>query len=191
MQIEAIAIVCGVKLHAEHGAIVRALTQEHGLLAGYVQGARSKTMRPLLIPGNIIAGVWRQRTPNQLASLTLESIHSRGHLLGEALAASAIEWATALTAISLPEAHPYPRLHSALDGVLTAIENAPSARGWAKALADFESLLISELGYGTIEGANQTLAQNRAGLVRHILGDRQDMLVARERLVERLKKAVA
>jgi DNA repair protein RecO (recombination protein O) len=191
MQIEAYAIVCGVKPHAEHGAIVRCLTEEHGLLAGYVQGARSKTMRPLLIPGNVIAGVWRQRTANQLASLTLESVHSRGHLLGEALAAAAIEWATALTAASLPEALPYPRLHSALDGVLTAIENAPSARGWAKALADFETLLISKLGYGAEEVAEQSLAKNRARLVRHILGDRQDMLAARERLVERLKKAVA
>jgi DNA repair protein RecO (recombination protein O) len=191
MQIDALAIICSVKPHAEHGAIVRAFTEEHGLLAGYMQGARSRAMRPLLIPGNIVAGLWRQRTPNQLPTITMELEHSRGHLLGEPLAAAAIEWATALTAASLPEAHPYPRLHAALDGVLSAIENAPSARGWAKALADFEILLISELGYGVVKDTEQTLAQNRTRLVRHILGDRQDMLAARERLVERLKKAVA
>ena len=191
MQIDAGAIVCGVKHHGEHGAIVRCLTEAHGLLAGYIQGARSKAMRPLLIPGNGVAGVWKQRTENQLASLTVESVHSRGHLLGEPLASAAIEWATALTAASLPEAHPYPRLHAALDGVLTAIENAPSARGWAQALADYEALLISELGYGEAGLGDQTMTQNRTRLVRHILGDRQDMFAARERLVDRLKKAVA
>lgn len=191
MQVDAVAIVCGVKHHGEHGAIIRCLTEAHGLLAGYIQGARSKAMRPLLIPGNVVAGVWRQRTESQLASLTLEPVHSRGHLLGEPLASAAIEWATALTAASLPEAHPYPRLHAALDGVLTAIENAPSARGWAQALADFETLLISELGYGEVRGGDQTMAQNRTRLVQYILGDRQDMLAARERLVDRLKKAVA
>ncbi len=34
------AIVCAVRLHGEHGAIVRALTSEAGLLGGYVQGGR-------------------------------------------------------------------------------------------------------------------------------------------------------
>jgi DNA repair protein RecO (recombination protein O) len=43
---------------------------------------------------------------------------------------------------------PYPRIHAALDGLLGAIEAAPSARGWAGALARYELLLLSELGFG-------------------------------------------
>ena len=36
------AIVCAVRAHGEHGAILRALTQEAGLVAGYVRGGRSR-----------------------------------------------------------------------------------------------------------------------------------------------------
>ncbi len=49
---------------------------------------------------------------------------------------------------ALPEAQPYPRVHDALAGLLGAVEAAPSARGWAAALARFELLLLAELGFG-------------------------------------------
>ena len=52
------------------------------------------------------------------------------------------------TAAVLPEGHGYPRLYQALDGVLSAIEAAPSARRWASALVRFELLMLSELGFG-------------------------------------------
>jgi DNA repair protein RecO (recombination protein O) len=64
------------------------------------------------------------------------------------LPAAAIEWATALTATALPEAQPYPRLYSALDALLAAIEAAPSASGWGAALVRYELLLLAELGFG-------------------------------------------
>uniref|UniRef100_UPI0015760DD4 recombination protein O N-terminal domain-containing protein n=1 Tax=Sphingomonas bacterium TaxID=1895847 RepID=UPI0015760DD4 len=54
MHIETEAIVCAVRAHGEHGAIVRALTAEHGLLAGYVRGGRSRRLRPVLVPGNVV-----------------------------------------------------------------------------------------------------------------------------------------
>ena len=69
-------------------------------------------------------------------------------MLGEPLPAAAIDWATALTATALPEAQPYPRLHSALDGLLDAIEAAPAASGWGAALVRYELLLLAELGFG-------------------------------------------
>jgi DNA repair protein RecO (recombination protein O) len=194
------AIVCAVRPHGEVGAIVRCLTEEHGLLAGYVQGARGRVLRPVLIPGNVVKGEWRARTLGQLASLSVEPVHSRAHLLGEPLATAAIEWACALTASTLPEAHPYPRLFSALDGLLTAVELAPAARGWALAVARYEALLLSELGYGggeALDGegtaaALKAMAGNRGALIEHVLGEkRADVMAARERLVERLKRAVA
>jgi DNA repair protein RecO (recombination protein O) len=194
------AIVCAVRSHGEAGAIVRCLSGEYGLLAGYVQGARGRVLRPVLIPGNIVKGEWRSRTAGQLASLTVELEHSRAHLLGEALATAAIEWACALTASTLPEALPYPRLYSALDGLLSAVEMAPAARGWAVAMARYEALLLSELGYGACDvnhgegtaAALKAMAGNREALIEHVLGDkRADVLAARERLVDRLKRAVA
>ncbi len=197
MHIISTAIICAVRPHGEAGAIVRAFTAEHGLLAGYVQGAKGRHLRPVLIPGNEIKGDWRARILGQLPSLVAEQPHSRAHLLGEPLAVSAIDWVTALTAATLAEGLPYPRLHSALDGVLSAVELAPAARHWAGAVARYEELLLSELGYSDelpkdIDAPVAMMAKNRARLVEHVLGDRRaDVMAARQRLVDRLKRAVA
>jgi DNA repair protein RecO (recombination protein O) len=196
MHLSTSAIICSVRNHGETGAIVRAFASEEGMLAGYVQGARGRQLRPVLIPGNVIKGEWRVRVSGQLASLVAEPLHSRAHLLSEPLAIAAIDWVTALTSATLPEGHPYPRLHSALDGVLSAIELAPTARVWAGAVAQYETLLLAELGYAEEVEARGApvamMAQNRERLVAYVLGERRaDVMAARERLVERLKRAVA
>ena len=128
------AIICSMRSHGEHGAIVRALTEETGLVAGYVRGGRSRALRPVLIPSNIVQAEFRARTAEQLAGLTVELAHSRAPILSEPLAADAIAWVCALTAASLPEEQPYPDLYYALGGLLDAIEAAPSARNWGAAL---------------------------------------------------------
>ena len=87
-------------------------------------------------------------TGEQLAALTVELVHSRATLHREPLAAAAIEWVAALTAMSLPEAQAYPRIFDALTGMLDATEAAPAARGWAVALVRYELLLLAELGFG-------------------------------------------
>ncbi|HEU5285029.1 MAG TPA: DNA repair protein RecO [Sphingomicrobium sp.] len=148
MRIDVPAIVCALRAHGEHGAVVRLLTAEHGLQAAYVRGARGRRMRPVLIAGNLVAATLSARTDSQLPQASVELVHSRAPLLGEPLPAAAIEWATALTATALPEGQPYPRLYSALDALLTAIEAAPSASGWGAALVRYELLLLAELGFG-------------------------------------------
>jgi len=157
------AIVCALRNHGEHGAIVRLMTAEHGLQAAYVRGARGRRLRPVLIPGNLVQASLRSRTETQLSQAELELGHSRAPLLSEPLPAAAIEWVTALTATVLPEGQPYPRLYSALDGLLAAIEAAPSASGWGAALVRYELLLLAELGFGldldacVVTGANNDL----------------------------------
>jgi DNA repair protein RecO (recombination protein O) len=148
MLVRAPAIICSARLHGETGVIVRALTEMHGLLAGYVSGGRSRALRPVLVPGNSVAGEWRERGGAHLASLSVELLHSRAALIDGPLAAAAIDWLTALTAATLPQAHPYPRLWLALEGVLGAIEAAPAARGWAAAIVRYELLLLAQLGFG-------------------------------------------
>jgi DNA repair protein RecO (recombination protein O) len=163
MRITTPAIVCALRSHGEHGAIVRLMTLDHGLIAAYVRGARGRRMRPVLISGNVVEAQLSARTDTQLPQATLELVHSRGPLLSEPLPAAAIEWATVLTATALPEGQPYPRLHSALEGLLDAIEAAPSASGWGSALVRYELLLLSELGFGldlercAVTGANDRL----------------------------------
>jgi DNA repair protein RecO (recombination protein O) len=236
-------IVCALRAHGEHGAVARLLTPDHGLVAGYVRGGRSRALRPVLLPGNAVKAEFRARTEDQLASLTVELEHSRAPLLGEPLPAAAIDWACALTAAALPEGTPYPTLYEALDGVLGAVEAAPAARGWAAALVRYELLLLAELGFGldlsrcAATGTADDLAfvsprsaaavsrvgaegyearllplppfllQGGAGdwpqimdglrltgffLERSVLTERRaDVMAARERLVDRLKRAVA
>src|SRR5918999_2790090 len=127
------AVVVAVRVHGEHGAIVRALTPNDGIQAGYVRGGKSRRLRPVLMPGNLVHAEYRARTEEQLAHLSVGLVHSRAFLLPEPLAAAGIEWACALTAAALPEAQPYPALHAGLDGLLGAIEAAPGAGGWGAA----------------------------------------------------------
>jgi DNA repair protein RecO (recombination protein O) len=156
-------IVCALRGHGEHGAVVRLMTPEHGLQAAYVRGARGRRMRPVLIAGNVVDVELSARTESQLPQATVELVHSRGPLLSEPLSAAAIDWATVLTATVLPEGQPYPRLYQALEGLLDAIEAAPSASGWGAALVRYELLLLAELGFGldldscAVTGANDQL----------------------------------
>lgn len=148
MHLNTQAVVLAIRPHGESGAIVRALTREAGMLAGYVRGGRSRQLRPVLQAGNTILGDWRARTDEQLPALTVELVHSRAPMFREPLPAAAFEWATALTAGVLPEGQAYPQVHEALGGLLDAIEAAPAARGWAVALVRYELLLLAALGFG-------------------------------------------
>ena len=120
-------------------------------------------MRPVLVPGNRVQARLRSRTEEQLAHAEIELSHSRAPLLSEPLPAAAIDWITALTAVALPEAQPYPRLYDALDALLALIEAAPSALGWAGPLVRYELLLLAELGFGldldscAVSGSNDDL----------------------------------
>jgi DNA repair protein RecO (recombination protein O) len=157
------AIVVALRAHGEHGAVVRLMTPDHGLQAAYVRGARGRRLRPVLVPGNQVEAALSARTETQLPQASVELVHSRGPLLQEPLPAAAIDWITALTATVLPEGQPYPRLYQALDGLLAAIEAAPSASGWGAALVRYELLLLAELGFGldlancAVSGANDDL----------------------------------
>lgn len=163
MRIETQAIVCALRNHGEHGAVIRLMTPEQGLVAAYVRGARGRRLRPVLIAGNVVQAQLSARTDTQLPQASVELVHSRGPLLTEPLPAAAIEWVTVLTATVLPEGQPYPRLYQTLEGLLDAIEAAPSAIGWGAAMVRYELLLLAELGFGldlercAVSGSNDNL----------------------------------
>ena len=197
MHLSTPAIIVAVRAHGEHGAIVRALTPDDGVQPGYVRGGKSRRLRPVLVPGNLVQADYRARTDEQLAFLGVELIHSRAFLLSEPLASAGIDWATALTAAALPEGQAYARVYDGLDGLLNAIEAAPSARGWAAALVRYELLVLAELGFGLDDAGMESLPDTILArlkltgrlLARDLLTDRQaDVLAARERLIERLKR---
>lgn len=148
MNLTAPAILIASRPHGETAAIARMLTEEYGLVAGYVAGGRGRQMRPVMIPGNAVQVELRAKSDSQLPFARLELAESRAPWMTEPLPAAAIQWACALTASTLPERNPYPTLYSALDGLLTAICAAPSARGWLSAMVTYEAMLLRELGYG-------------------------------------------
>lgn len=198
MHLRAPAILLSAQPHGETAVVARMLTEEFGVVAGYVAGGRGRRLRPVVIPGNLVELQLSARSDSQLPFAKLELLESRGPWLGEPLAAAGIGWASALTATALPERQPYPTLYEALGGLLTAICHAPSARGWAAALVDYETLLLRELGYGgsarhqgdfvdTLEAMDLLAAH----LDHYLLADRRgDVMAARARLRELLGRMV-
>jgi DNA repair protein RecO (recombination protein O) len=198
MQLRAPAILLAARPHGETAVVARLLTEEAGMVAGYVAGGRGRRLRPVLIPGNLVEAELRSRSDSLLPFAKLELVESRGPWLGEPLPAAAIAWACALTATALPERHPYSTLWQALSGLLTAICHAPSARGWAGALVRYEALLLRELGYGGERPEGEELPELLAemdklagALEYYLLADRRgDVMAARARLRELLGRMV-
>lgn len=195
MHIRAPAILCAARPHGETAVIARLLTADHGLVAGYVAGGRGRNLRPVVIPGNLVEAELRARSDSQLPFARLELLESRGPWLGEPLPAAAIGWACALTATALPERQPYPPLYETLAALLGAICHAPSARGWAGAMVDYEVLVLRELGFGGggrpkgggLEEALAAFDALSAPLERYLLADRRgDVMAARAMLRQRL-----
>lgn len=197
MTSRAAAIVLASRPQGETGAMVRVLTAQGGLVAAYVAGGRGRQMRAVMVPGNRVAAEFTTRPGSQLPFARLELEQSRAALITEPLPAAAIQWACALTAASLPERQPYPSLHAALDALLDAIAMAPSARGWVSGLIAYETLLLSELGFGgTAPAAAPDLPAQLAQLatlerrIAHYLlaGPKSDVMGARKLLTERLQR---
>jgi DNA repair protein RecO (recombination protein O) len=195
MHLRSPALLISARAHGETAVVARLLTEEHGVVAGYVAGGRGRQLRPVVIPGNLVELQLSSRSDSQLPFARLELLESRGPWLGEPLPAAAIGWVCALTATSLPERHPYPSLWQALGGLLTAICHAPSARGWARALVGYETLLLREMGYGGNApdpaddlAASLAAMDKLAGPLDHyLLADRRgDVMAARARLRELL-----
>ncbi|WP_073974442.1 DNA repair protein RecO [Erythrobacter donghaensis] len=191
------AIILASRPQGETGAMVRVLTAQSGLVAAYVAGGRGRQMRAVMVPGNRVAAEFTTKPGSQLPFARLELEHSRAALITEPLPAAAMQWACALTAASLPERQPYPALHGALDALLEAIAIAPSARGWVSGLVAYETLLLSELGYGGMappaapdlpaQLAQLALLERR---IAHYLlaGPKRDVMGARLLLTERLQR---
>ena len=195
MHLRAPAIVLSARQHGETAVVARLLTEEAGVVAGYVAGGRGRRLRPVVIPGNRVEVDLRARSDSQLPFAKLELVESRGPWLGEPLPAAAIGWACALTATVLPERQAYPSLWQALGGLLDAICRAPSARGWTRALVGYETLLLREMGYGghapdpadDFAASLAALDKLAAPLDHYLLADRRgDVMAARQRLRELL-----
>lgn len=142
------ALVLTVLPHGEHGAVVRFLTFQHGLRAGYVAGARGRSRRALIQPGSRVALTLTARAEGQLPSAVMESVAARALIMFDAKAAATLAWLVLLTSETLSEAVPHPRLADALDALCAGLDAGMSLAGARAATARFELLLLAEEGFG-------------------------------------------
>jgi DNA repair protein RecO (recombination protein O) len=147
MHLDSPAIVCAVLPHGEHGAVVRFLTPDDGLVAGYVRGGRSRALRPVLQPGNGVALALRSRVDTQLAAATVELTAARAALATSAAGLATLTWLTGLTAASLSEGVPHPRLYTTLGAIIEAIAQDAGPLPLGEAAVRYEHLLLAELGF--------------------------------------------
>jgi DNA repair protein RecO (recombination protein O) len=139
------AVVLGVRRHGETSAIVDLLTRGHGRHLGLVRGGRSRRLRPVLQPGNLVLANWRARLEDQLGTFTVEPVAMRAAgLIADPFKLAGLSSLTGLSQV-LPEREPHPRLYDALSVALAALDDDEV---WPAVLARFELGLLDELGFG-------------------------------------------
>jgi DNA repair protein RecO (recombination protein O) len=138
-------VVLSVRQHGETSAIADVLTATHGRSLGLVKGGRSRRMRPVLQPGNIVRVSWRARLEEHLGQYQVEPLQLlAGLALESRLRLAGLATLTALAQM-LPEREPHPRLYDASRVILGAMDDDAV---WPALLVRWEMGLLDELGFG-------------------------------------------
>lgn len=138
-------IAVGTRRHGEADIILEVLTAGRGRHLGLVRGGRSRRLRPILQPGNILHLTWRARLHEHLGNFRVEPVLERsGALVASGIGAFGLALAAAHLRL-LPERDPHPRLYEALSALLDHVDQPALA---AELMARFELLLLDELGFG-------------------------------------------
>ncbi|MCR9128469.1 MAG: DNA repair protein RecO [Alphaproteobacteria bacterium] len=138
--------IIAVRPHGETSAVVEVLTAANGRHAGLVRGGRSRTMRPVLQPGNRVRAVWRARLEEHLGNFQIEADQlSAGHLMEDPLALSGLNAACAMASACLPEREAHPKVADAFEILIGALEDREL---WPALYVRWEAGLLADLGYG-------------------------------------------
>jgi DNA repair protein RecO (recombination protein O) len=145
MQWSGEAILLGVRRHGETSVIAEMMTRDRGRYMGMIRGGRSRTLQPVLQPGNRLEVNWRARLDEHLGEFKVEPLRLRAAQLMES--ATAVYGVLALGALLrlLPEREPHPHLYEALDVILDHL-GEPSAAG--ELFVRFELAVLNDLGFG-------------------------------------------
>ena len=138
-------IFLSAKPLGEANAVAELFTLGHGRHLGLVRGGRSRRIRPLLQPGNLICVTWRARLSEHLGGFNVELIEAHAaRVLDDAAALAAIGTIAGLARL-LPERDPHPELYAATLVVMHAFDDA---KVWPPRLVRWELQLLQELGFG-------------------------------------------
>jgi DNA repair protein RecO (recombination protein O) len=138
-------IVLGVRRYGETSVILELMTQARGRHLGLVRGGAGRRLRGVLQPGNSLRATWRARLDDHLGNYSVEGINLR--TAGFLSAAHAVHGVIHLAALCrlLAEREPHARIHTALEAILDAFDDAPAV---APMIARFELAFLGELGFG-------------------------------------------
>lgn len=139
------AIILGVKRHGETSVIAELMTRERGRHLGLVRAGRSRSMQPVLQPGNEVEVTWRARLDEHLGEFRLEPVQLRAARLMET--ATAVYGVQAMGALLrlLPERDPHPHLYEALQIILENLHDPADA---SELFVRFELAVLNDLGFG-------------------------------------------
>jgi DNA repair protein RecO (recombination protein O) len=153
-------IILGLRRHGETSVIAEILTSARGRWLGLVRGGRSRVMRPVLQPGNLVLANWRARLEDHLGTFVVEPVSLRaGAIMADALQLAGLATLTAL-AHFLPEREPHPRICEAMQLVIDRLDDPDI---WPALLVRWELGLLDELGFGldlgrcVVTGSNEDL----------------------------------
>ncbi|ODA68590.1 DNA repair protein RecO [Methyloligella halotolerans] len=129
----------------EANAIAELLTEGHGRHLGLVRGGRSRRLRPLLQPSNLLHITWRARLPEHLGSITVELMQSyAAGVLDDPAALLGIESLTSMARM-LPERDPHPALYHGARAVFDALDDPEI---WPARLVRWELEFLADMGFG-------------------------------------------
>lgn len=154
-------LVIGARKYGEAAVILELVTRVHGRHLGVVRGGRSKAMRPVLQPGNLVSAAWRARLEDHMGAFVVEPLANRAaRYLDRAAALHGVTLLATLLRL-LPERDPHPQLFEMANVIAAGLDRPDAA---APLMARFELSLLAALGFGldlescALTGACENLA---------------------------------
>ncbi len=139
-------IILSIHKFDEQGAVVRVLTEHHGLHAGVDKYALSSRRRGMYQPGNLVEVEWKARLPEHLGTFRTELIEPlAAFVLDDGLKLAALQSACALLEQLLVEHDPHPDVYEGFLGLLRAIRLDQNS---LPSYVRFEFNLLKSLGFG-------------------------------------------
>ncbi|MGV3551446.1 DNA repair protein RecO [Rhizobium sp.] len=138
-------IILGIKRHGESSVIAEVMTRVRGRHLGVIRNGRSRTMLPVLQPGNLVDLTWRARLDEHIGNFSAEPVSFRAATLMEH--AASLHGVQALAALLrlLPERDPHPHLFDMLNIVL---DHLAEPTGAGELYIRFELAVLNDLGFG-------------------------------------------
>jgi len=140
------ALILASSRHGEQSAVVHALTRHNGRVSGYLRGAQTPCVKPLIQPGNNVAIVWKSRLAEQLGYFTIEPMQSSlSSFMQSADLSRVLQSVTQMLLVALPERQAFPAI---FDGTKALLQSLDSHGNWAEAYIWWEVHLLAALGFG-------------------------------------------